>query len=232
MRGGMYHSGDLAYVDRDGYVHFAGRMGDWVPRRRRETSEPDRSSRSCCDTPTSDSRASRSRHRRRRRDRRHPWCQTPCLPSELSSFLAAQPDLGPKQWRAPCLRRRRAPDDRDLQGVATRDRRVAAGIRHGPSIAGTATYGENRGSGGGVRQGRGQPLDGAACTPRRGPSTRSATGVMAFIRPTICPAGIATTCGSSAAGDPRMASATSRFCRGIAAAQARPARPTRRSTSS
>ncbi|GAA2063552.1 long-chain-fatty-acid--CoA ligase [Williamsia deligens] len=30
MRGGVYHSGDLAYVDRDGYVHFAGRIGDWV----------------------------------------------------------------------------------------------------------------------------------------------------------------------------------------------------------
>ncbi|MGZ8177137.1 long-chain-fatty-acid--CoA ligase [Williamsia sp. SKLECPSW1] len=30
MRGGIYHSGDLAYVDRAGFVHFAGRIGDWV----------------------------------------------------------------------------------------------------------------------------------------------------------------------------------------------------------
>lgn len=28
--GGVYRTGDLAYVDRDGYVHFAGRTGDWM----------------------------------------------------------------------------------------------------------------------------------------------------------------------------------------------------------
>lgn len=30
MGGGIYHSGDLGYVDAQGYVHFAGRLGDWV----------------------------------------------------------------------------------------------------------------------------------------------------------------------------------------------------------
>lgn len=30
MRGGRYHSGDLAYCDDDGWVHFAGRLGDWM----------------------------------------------------------------------------------------------------------------------------------------------------------------------------------------------------------
>ena len=30
MRGGVYHSGDLAYVDDAGYVYFAGRLGDWM----------------------------------------------------------------------------------------------------------------------------------------------------------------------------------------------------------
>ena len=30
MRGGIYHSGDLAYCDDDGYVYFAGRLGDWM----------------------------------------------------------------------------------------------------------------------------------------------------------------------------------------------------------
>ena len=30
MRGGVYHSGDLAYRDEAGYVYFAGRLGDWM----------------------------------------------------------------------------------------------------------------------------------------------------------------------------------------------------------
>ncbi|BBY57895.1 long-chain-fatty-acid--CoA ligase FadD17 [Mycolicibacterium sarraceniae] len=30
MTGGVYHSGDLAYRDDDGYVYFAGRLGDWM----------------------------------------------------------------------------------------------------------------------------------------------------------------------------------------------------------
>ena len=30
MRGGVYHSGDLAHRDENGYVFFAGRLGDWM----------------------------------------------------------------------------------------------------------------------------------------------------------------------------------------------------------
>lgn len=30
MTGGVYHSGDLAYCDEAGYVYFAGRLGDWM----------------------------------------------------------------------------------------------------------------------------------------------------------------------------------------------------------
>jgi fatty-acyl-CoA synthase len=30
MRGGVYHSGDLAYRDENGYAYFAGRLGDWL----------------------------------------------------------------------------------------------------------------------------------------------------------------------------------------------------------
>lgn len=30
LRDGHYHSGDLGYVDRNGYCYFAGRTGDWL----------------------------------------------------------------------------------------------------------------------------------------------------------------------------------------------------------
>ncbi|MFW0795141.1 long-chain-fatty-acid--CoA ligase [Gordonia sp. CPCC 205515] len=30
LRGGIYHTGDLGWVDDEGYIHFAGRLGDWM----------------------------------------------------------------------------------------------------------------------------------------------------------------------------------------------------------
>ena len=116
MAGGVYHSGDLAYRDENGYVYFAGRLGDWMrvdgenlgtaPIERILLRHPDvvevavyPHSRSRRRRP-GDGRAGAPRRRRLRRD-------------EVRAFLAEQPDLGPKQW--PCVRpgrQRRCPAPR------------------------------------------------------------------------------------------------------------------------
>ena len=97
MRGGVYHSGDLAYVDRDGFVHFAGRMGDWVrvdgenvgtgPIERILLRHPGIRLASVYGVATDvgdDIVAS--------------VVADDLSADALSSFLAAQSDLGPKQW--------------------------------------------------------------------------------------------------------------------------------------
>ena len=38
LRNGWYWSGDLGYVDEDGWLYFAGRTSDWLHARRREFS--------------------------------------------------------------------------------------------------------------------------------------------------------------------------------------------------
>ncbi|HTM83320.1 MAG TPA: AMP-binding protein, partial [Mycobacterium sp.] len=101
MAGGIYHSGDLAYRDEAGYAYFAGRLGDWM----RVDGE------NLGTAPIE------------RILLRHPAIQDVAVypipdPSvgdqvmaalvlapgaafdieEFRAFLAAQPDLGPKQW--------------------------------------------------------------------------------------------------------------------------------------
>ncbi|MEH3155538.1 MAG: long-chain-fatty-acid--CoA ligase [Gordonia paraffinivorans] len=97
MRGGIYHSGDLAYVDHDGFVYFAGRMGDWVrvdgenvgtgPIERILLRHPGIRLASVYGVGTDIG------------DEIVASLVTDSLSAhELSSFLALQSDLGPKQW--------------------------------------------------------------------------------------------------------------------------------------
>ncbi|KAA5825898.1 AMP-binding protein [Saccharopolyspora hirsuta] len=99
MRDGMYWSGDLAYLDADGFCHFAGRTADWLrvdgenlataPIERILLRHPEIREAAVYAVPdpavgdqvmaalvtTADFR-----------------------PETVADFLAAQPDLGPKQW--------------------------------------------------------------------------------------------------------------------------------------
>ncbi|MEZ0363043.1 long-chain-fatty-acid--CoA ligase FadD17 [Mycobacterium sp. pUA109] len=102
MAGGVYHSGDLAYRDDAGYVYFAGRLGDWMrvdgenlgtaPIERvllRHTAvtevavypipDPAVGDQVMAALVLADGAAAFS-------------------VDEFRGFLAAQPDLGPKQW--------------------------------------------------------------------------------------------------------------------------------------
>lgn len=101
MRGGIYHSGDLAYRDADGFAHFAGRLGDWMrvsgenlgtaPIERVLARHPDVVEAAVYAIP--DPHVG---------DRvmaalvlRDPQAFDPV---EFTEFLSAQPDLGPIQW--------------------------------------------------------------------------------------------------------------------------------------
>jgi fatty-acyl-CoA synthase len=97
MRGGIYHTGDLGYVDNRGFVYFAGRLGDWV----RVDGE---------NLGTGPIERVLLRHqtitmaavyglRADIGDELAAALVAPGLTAEdLSSFLARQSDLGPKQW--------------------------------------------------------------------------------------------------------------------------------------
>ena len=101
MTGGAYHSGDLAYRDEAGYVHFAGRLGDWMrvdgenlgtaPIERVLMRYPDVTEAAVYAIPDPDVG-----------DRVMAALVLPegarFDPSTFREFLAAQPDLGPKQW--------------------------------------------------------------------------------------------------------------------------------------
>ncbi|MGU3291852.1 AMP-binding protein [Williamsia sp. M5A3_1d] len=97
MRGGVYHTGDLGWVDAAGYVHFAGRLGDWV----RVDGE---------NLATGPIERILLRYARIRLAAVHgvgaevgdeivaSLVGDALDPDDLTDFLAAQTDLGPKQW--------------------------------------------------------------------------------------------------------------------------------------
>ena len=97
MRDGVYHSGDLGYVDDNGYVYFAGRLGDWV-RVDGENMGTGPIERVLLRHP-SITMAAVYGVRAEVGDELAAALVAPGLSADqLTSFLAAQPDLGPKQW--------------------------------------------------------------------------------------------------------------------------------------
>ena len=109
MRGGRFHSGDLAYVDDDGWVYFAGRSGGWMrvdgenlaaaPIERVLRRHPDVAEVGVYAVPADTVRGpavigdavAAAVVPREETD-------VSTLADGFGDFLAAQPDLGPKQW--------------------------------------------------------------------------------------------------------------------------------------
>lgn len=103
MRGGVYHSGDLAYRDENGYAYFAGRLGDWMrvdgenlgsaPIERVLLRHPDVVEVAVYGIPAPDVGDQVMAALVLTDDARFDV-------EEFRAFLAGQPDLGPKQWPA------------------------------------------------------------------------------------------------------------------------------------
>lgn len=100
LQEGRYHTGDLVYTDADGFSYFAGRLGDWlrvdgenlgtVPIERILTRHPDVAEAAVYAVPdpvTGDRVMAALVTREATLD-----------PAGFGEFLAAQADLGPKQW--------------------------------------------------------------------------------------------------------------------------------------
>lgn len=101
MRGGIYHSGDLAYRDEKGYAYFAGRLGDWMrvdgenlgsaPIERVLLRHPDVVEVAVYGIPAPDV-GDQVMAALTLTDGAHFDVEA------FREFLSAQPDLGPKQW--------------------------------------------------------------------------------------------------------------------------------------
>ncbi|MBV9090507.1 MAG: long-chain-fatty-acid--CoA ligase [Mycobacteriaceae bacterium] len=101
LAGGVYHSGDLAYRDAAGYVYFAGRLGDWMrvdgenlgaaPIERVLLRYPDVLEVAVYGIPAPDIGDQVMAALTLADDAKFD-------PAAFREFLAAQPDLGPKQW--------------------------------------------------------------------------------------------------------------------------------------
>ena len=109
MRGGRFHSGDLAYVDDDGWVYFAGRSGGWMrvdgenlaaaPIERVLRRHPEMAEVGVYAVPAAGVRGPAAIGDALAaavvlRDGADPAA----VAGGLVDFLRAQPDLGPKQW--------------------------------------------------------------------------------------------------------------------------------------
>jgi len=101
LRGGVYHSGDLAYRDENNFCYFVGRTGDWLrvdgenlgaaPIERVLLRYPDVAEVAVYAVPDPGvgDQVMAALVLRQGMD---------FQPAEFGTFLAAQPDLGPKQW--------------------------------------------------------------------------------------------------------------------------------------
>lgn len=98
LRGGIYHTGDLGWVDDAGYVHFAGRLGDWMrvdgenlataPIERILLRHPDIRQASVYGVPVEIGDEIEAVL----------VTNTDLDPDQFADFLDTQGDLGPKQW--------------------------------------------------------------------------------------------------------------------------------------
>lgn len=102
LRNGRYFTGDLAYTDRAGFCYFAGRLGDWMrvggenlgtaPIERILLRHPGVLEAAVYGVPDPGGVGDAVMTAVVLDETRRPG------PRELGDFLAAQPDLGPKQW--------------------------------------------------------------------------------------------------------------------------------------
>ncbi|MFC8312979.1 AMP-binding protein [Gordonia sp. NPDC057258] len=97
MRGGIYHTGDLAWVDDAGYLHFAGRLGDWL-RVDGENIGTGPIERILLRHPTIRQVAVHGVPVEIGDEIEAVLVADVLTADDLSQFLSAQEDLGPKQW--------------------------------------------------------------------------------------------------------------------------------------